>query len=299
LGAGSQTLSVSFLPTGSSTAQTAKTTLVVNQATTTTTLTAINAANSTVTLSAVVASVDGGAVTGSVQFLDGSTSLSTVTMNASGQATYTVTLSEGSHTLTATYSGDVNNLKSTSTAVLQTVSGSLAFTLSANPTQLSLSAGQSSAVTLSVVSAGGLSGTVSFTCTGLPTGSTCAFQPATIAANGANTAQSTTLTIGLPGGASAKARPLANGRPDAYLAGLFMLPGGLFGLYLLWQRKRLQRSLGMWILTTVFLLSVAIGCGTSSSSGSGGSSVGSYKAVITATSASTVQTLTIPVTLTN
>jgi hypothetical protein len=55
----------------------------------------------------------------------------------------------------------------------------------------------------------------------------------------------------------------------------------------------------MWILTTVFLLSVAIGCGTSSSSGPGGSSVGSYNAVITATSASTVQTLTIPVTLTN
>jgi len=299
LAAGSQTLSVSFLPTGSSAAETATTTLVVNQATTTTTLTAVNAANSTVTLSAVVNSIDGGAVTGSVQFLDGSTSLSTVTVNASGQATYTVTLSEGSHTLTATYSGDVNNLKSTSTAVLQTVSGSLAFTLTANPTKISLSAGQSSAVTLSVVSTGGLSGTVSFTCTGLPSGSTCSFQPATITATGASTAQSTTLTVALPAGASAKARPLVNGRGGSYLAGLFVLPGGLLGLYLLWQRKRLQRSLGMWVLTTVFLLSAAIGCGTSGSSGSGSSAVGSYNALITATSASTVQTLTIPVTLTN
>jgi endoglucanase len=297
LGAGSQTLSVSFVPTGSSTAQSAKTTLVVNQGTTTTTLTAVNAAASMVTLSAVVASIDGGAVTGSVQFFDGSTPLSTVTINASGQATYTVTLSEGSHTLTATYSGDVNNLTSTSTAVLQTVSGSLTFTLTANPTKLSLSAGQSSAVTLSVVSAGGLSGTVSFTCTGLPTGSTCSFQPATITATGANTALSTTLTVALPTGSAKVAPPVKNGG-GPFLAGIFMLPGGLLGLYLLWQRKRLQHSLGIWVLTTVFLLSVAIGCG-SSTSGSGGSSVGSYNALITATSASTVQTLTIPVTLTN
>jgi endoglucanase len=296
LAAGTQTLSVSFVPTGSTTAQSAKTTLVVNQATTTTTLTAVNAANSTVTLSAVVASAAGGAITGSVQFLDGSTSLSTVTVNASGQATYTVTLSEGSHTLTATYSGDVNNLKSTSTAVLQTVSGSLAFTLTANPTKISMSRGQSSSVALSIVSTGGLSGTVSFTCTGLPTGSTCLFAPATITANGANTAQSTTLTVALPASMIAKVEPRASG---AYLAGIFMLPGGLFGLYLFRQRKRLQHSLGIWILMTVFLLSVAVGCGGGSISGTGTSSVGSYNALITATSASTVQTLTIPVTLTN
>jgi hypothetical protein len=299
LGAGSQTLSVSFLPTGSpaSSTETAKTTLVVSQATTTTTLTAINGANSTITLSAIVTSIAGGAVNGSVQFLDGATSLSSVALNASGQATYTVTLSVGPHTLTAVYSGDVNNLTSTSSAVLQTVSGSLAFTLSANPTKLSLSAGQSSPVTVSVVSTTGLSGTVTFT--GLPNGSTCSFQPASLTATGASTAQSTTLTIGLPGGSSAAAVAPPDSRSTSYLAGFFMLPGGLLGLCIWWQRRRLQRSLGIWILATVFLLTVGIGCGVSTSnSGSGTSSVGSYNALITATSASSVQTLTIPVTLT-
>jgi hypothetical protein len=57
----------------------------------------------------------------------------------------------------------------------------------------------------------------------------------------------------------------------------------------------------MCILATIFLVSVSIGC----AAGSGGtnanvspSSVGSYNALITATSPANVQTLTIPVTLT-
>jgi endoglucanase len=302
LGAGPQTLSVSFLPTGSSSPETDKVTLLVNQATTTTTLTAINATIAgSVTLSAIVSSIDGGAVTGSVQFLDGSTSLSAVTINSTGLATYSVQLSNGPHTLTAVYSGDVNNLGSTSTALLESVSGGLDFSLSANPTKLSLSAGQSGAVTLSVFSSDGFTGVVTFMCTGLPNGSTCSFKPASITGNATSTAQSTTLTIGLPAATSSIAPAQADGRSAPYLAGFFVLPGGLLGICLLWQRRRLQRTLGMWILATVFLVSVAIGCGTSSSgtgSSSASSSVGSYNALITATSPASVQTLTIPVTLT-
>jgi hypothetical protein len=83
------------------------------------------------------------------------------------------------------------------------------------------------------------------------------------------------------------------------MAGFLVIPASLFGLYLLWQRKRLQRTLGMSILMMVFLVSVSIGCGVSTSkTGSGPSSLGNYNALITATSPSAVQTLTIPVTLT-
>jgi endoglucanase len=299
LGAGPQTLSVSFLPTGSTTAETGKTTLQVNQATTTTTLTAINATTAgSITLSAIVSSIDGGTATGSVQFLDGSTSLASVTINSTGLATYSVQLSNGPHTLTAAYSGDVNNLGSTSTALLQSVSGGLNFSISANPTLLSLSAGQSMPVTLSVFSSDGFTGVVTFKCTGLPAGSTCSFNPATITGNATSVAQSTTLTIGLPAASSALAPAPSDNR---YLAGFFVLPGGVLGICLLWQRRRLQRTLGMCILATVFLVSVSIGC----AAGSGGSSantsptsVGSYNALITATSPANVQTLTIPVTLT-
>jgi hypothetical protein len=299
LGAGPQTLSVSFLPTGSTTAEIGKTTLLVNQATTTTTLTAINATTAgSITLSAIVSSIDGGTATGSVQFLDGSTSLASVTINSTGLATYSVQLSNGPHTLTAVYSGDVNNLGSTSTALLQSVSGGLNFSLSANPTLLSLSAGQSMPVTLSVFSSDGFTGVVTFKCTGLPAGSTCSFNPASITGNATSVAQSTTLTIGLPAASSALAPAPTDNR---YLAGFFVLPGAVLGICLLWQRRRLQRTLGMCILATVFLVSVSIGC----AAGSGGSSanvspssVGSYNALITATSPANVQTLTIPVTLT-
>ncbi len=301
LGAGTQTLTVTFTPTGSA-AQTSQTTLVVNQATTTTALTAINATIAgSITLSAVVTSVDGGSVTGSVQFLDGSTSLAAVTVNATGLATYSVQLSNGPHTLTAVYSGDVNNLGSTSTALLESVSGGLDFSLSANPKMLSLSPGQSMPVTLSVFSSDGFTGVVTFKCTGLPNGSTCSFAPASITGNATSTAQSTTLTIGLPAATSSAVRGAGDGR---YLAGFFVLPGGLLGLCLLRQRRRLQRTLGMWILATVFLVSVGIGCSAGSSTpastspGGNSSSVGTYNALITATSPATVQTLTIPVTLT-
>jgi endoglucanase len=300
LSAGPQTLSVNFLPTGATTPETAKVTLQVNQATTTTTLTAVNATTAgSVTLSAIVSSINGGAVTGSVQFLDGSTSLSAVTVNSTGLATYSVQLSNGPHTLTAVYSGDVNDLGSTSTALLQSVTGGLDFSLSANPKVLTLSAGQSMPVSLSVFSSDGFTGTVTFKCTGLPNGSTCSFDPASITGNATSTAQSTTLTIGLPAASGSLAPAPENGR----LAGFFMLPCGLLGICLLRQRRQLQRTLGMWILAAVFFTSVAIGCGAGSSTppstspGGNSSAVGTYNALITATSPASVQTLTIPVTL--
>jgi endoglucanase len=299
LGAGPQILTVTFQPT-SGTAATSQVTLLVNQASTTVTLTAVNATTAgNITLNAVVKSIDGGDATGSVQFLDGSTSLAAVTVSSTGMATYNVTLSNGPHTLTAVYSGDVNNLASVSTALLEAVSGGLDFQLSSNPKMLTLSAGQSMPVTLSVFSADGFTGVVTFKCTGLPNGSTCSFDPATIQGDASSTAQSTTLTIGLPKANFAKP---ADSSMSPRHAGMLMLPAVLLGLFLLRQRRHMQRTLGMCILAMVFLVNVAIGCASSNipgstSPGGNSSSVGSYNALITATSPAAVQTLTIPVTL--
>jgi hypothetical protein len=97
------------------------------------------------------------------------------------------------------------------------------------------------------------------------------------------------VTIALPAASSAVVTATGNS-----LAGLFMLPGGLLGLCLLWQRRRLHRSLGIWILATVFVLSVAVGCAGSTSQ----IYSNTYNAVITATAPDATHTLTIPVTLT-
>ncbi|HEU5452179.1 MAG TPA: Ig-like domain-containing protein, partial [Terriglobales bacterium] len=59
------------------------------------------------TLTATVTSASG-TPTGTVDFSDGSTALGSVTLNSSGVATYTAPFTGGSHTFTATYSGDAS-----------------------------------------------------------------------------------------------------------------------------------------------------------------------------------------------
>jgi len=78
----------------------------------------------TVTFTAtVVAKSPGTAVpTGSVMFKDGNKNLSTKTLNASGQATFsTSTLARGSHSITVVYGGSTNSLGSTSPVLTQQV----------------------------------------------------------------------------------------------------------------------------------------------------------------------------------
>ena len=69
------------------------------------------------------ATVTGGGVpTGAVTFKDGATVLGTGSLNAGAQATFAIaSLSIGTHSITAAYSGDVINLASTSAALAQAV----------------------------------------------------------------------------------------------------------------------------------------------------------------------------------
>jgi sugar lactone lactonase YvrE len=113
-------------------------TITVQQASTATSLTA--GANPSVvgqplTLTASVAST-GVNITGSITFQDGGTTLGSATLNAGGVATFTTSsLSFGSHTLTAIYSGDTNHTASTSPALAQQIvqSASVALASSLNP----------------------------------------------------------------------------------------------------------------------------------------------------------------------
>jgi hypothetical protein len=98
----------------------------VSQATSTPTLTnvpATSAYGSTVTITATVPRVTGGATpTGSVTFKDNGVALSTVALNGTGSAILSIaTLTAGTHTLTAEYSGDTNYVARTSINYTQTV----------------------------------------------------------------------------------------------------------------------------------------------------------------------------------
>jgi hypothetical protein len=60
-----------------------------------------------IVLTAQVSAAAGGVPTGTVSFLDGTTVIATSPLGANGQATSSVaTLTDGSHSLTAAYSGD-------------------------------------------------------------------------------------------------------------------------------------------------------------------------------------------------
>jgi hypothetical protein len=76
-----------------------------------------------VTFTATVGVFGGSSSTGAILFvLDGSKSYGPLTLDASGQATLTVAgLPAGTHTVTATYSGDVSTVPSTSAVFTQTV----------------------------------------------------------------------------------------------------------------------------------------------------------------------------------
>jgi hypothetical protein len=96
----------------------------INVSTTTTTVSPnISPSNfdQTVVFTAVVVSSGGGTVTGSVTFLDGTTSLGTATVSSNVAQLSLSSLSVGSHSITAKYSGDGNFTASTSSPVTQTV----------------------------------------------------------------------------------------------------------------------------------------------------------------------------------
>jgi len=133
---------------------------------------------------------------------NGSTTiLGTSTLNtpypaaAGGTATFTTTvLPAGSNTVTATYEGDASHSGSVSAAAVITVT--TPFTISAAPASLTVSAGQTGPPATSAITitpAGGFTGTVNFTnstvssggsCSGLPAGALCSFNPASVTLNG-------------------------------------------------------------------------------------------------------------------
>jgi YVTN family beta-propeller protein len=98
------------IPVGTSPAHVAITP-VTPAATSTSLASSLNPSNfgQIVTFTATVTSAAAGTPTGTVTFKDGATSLGTVTLNASGQASLgTAALSVGTHTITAVYAGSLN-----------------------------------------------------------------------------------------------------------------------------------------------------------------------------------------------
>jgi hypothetical protein len=240
----------------------------------------------------VAAASGSGTPTGSVSFLDGTTTLGTATLS-SGAASYsTSSLAAGSHSITAVYAGDTNFSGSTSNAVTVTVQAvAQSFAIAASPASGTASSGGSVQTTITVTPAGGFSQAVSFTCSGLPTGGTCTFSPATVTPNGA--AATTSLTISA-GSSSQLARPPGpNSRPDPRgAATLALLAGGAWWFALRRKRTGQWSRLQICLLLLLTALATTVGCGGGGggggTQGSGGSTT--YPVTITATAGTQTQT---------
>ena len=112
--------------------------------------------------------VNPAAATGSVQILDGVTVLGTVTLAGGAASFSTAALTQGAHSITAVYAGDVNNNTSTSTSLQQTVKATAGLSVQANPSAALI--GQTVNVT-AIVNAGA-TGTVTFVDGGVTLAST-------------------------------------------------------------------------------------------------------------------------------
>ena len=127
------------------------------------------------------------------------------------------------------------------------------FTLAGADASVTVKHGSSTTTTLTIAPLGGFASTITLACSGLPTGVTCSFSPATITPSTGNS--TTTLTI-----AAADNAKLTAALGGAGLAGGVALAFCLCGL--LARRGKRMRSLLMVLLATALLYG-ASGCGAS------------------------------------
>ncbi len=275
--------------TGSATGTLAITTPLAASSTTLTSSASSVPAGTSVTLTATVKG-SSGTPTGTVTFLNGSTSLGTGTLNGSGVATLTTSLSAaGTDSITAQYSGDATFSASTSSAVPVTVVA-VGISATVSPIPLTIKSGSSGTMTITLTPTGGYTGTVSLSCGTLPAHVSCAFAPTSVAITSSTTAATDILTINTataPLSAMHSTTHLLGQGSGIYSAMTLGLPGSLLALFGLKRRKQYP-ALRRLLMLALFCLATAgigalSGCGTSGDLNSTTAVPGSYTVPVTLT----------------
>jgi hypothetical protein len=259
--------------------------------------------SNSVTFTATLSS-PAGTPTGTVDFYDGTTKLGTGTL-AAGVATYaTSSLASGAHSITAVYSGDADFNPLTSTALTETLEDFTFAPPASGSTSATANSGGQATYQLAFGAVGGTTGAqaITLSVTGLPTGATAVFSPASIPAN--SPATNVTLTVTLPGSAAVVPAKMPFGKTAWPVAlGLLLLPfaGRLR------RTGRRWNKLGCVLLVTLagaMMAAGASGCGGGGSGSSSSSSSGSttpvaqnYTLTVTATAGSDVHTTTLTLTV--
>ncbi len=293
-------------------------------------------AGQSVTFTATVAS-SSGTPAGTISFLNGTTSIGTGALNSNGVATFTTSaLAAGGNTsFTASYSGDANFAASSSSAVTVTVTAPVvsSYTVAANPSSLTIAAGQTGTTTLTFTPTGGYSGSLTLSCSSLPVNAKCAFMQggtanSTVNMTGNDAVISVTLTIQTDV-AAAQLQVLPNilqtpaSRSTTLLAAktstnpsspmnpilpalAFWGPGSLAGLAAFGRKRKCSKSqrgflqLGLLVLLTGAMVAGISGCGSSGTANvtPAGTSNVMIKVTPAVSSGQAAQTLNLNVTIT-
>jgi hypothetical protein len=179
------------------------------------------------------------------------------------------------------------------------------FSISASSTSGSVAPGQSAISTVTVTPSGGLTGGVSLSCTGVPTGASCGFSPSSVTL-GASAATST-LTIATSGQMAALVPGAKSGDRLPWAPGGIVLAGLLLPLARI-RRVNAQMRVLAWAAFLTIGAAALHGCGGNDNSGSssgggsgggmGGTPAGTYTIVITATAGTTTHTVNYSLTVT-
>jgi len=277
-------------------------TLTISQATTSAVVSssALNSVTGlTVTFTATVSPSTSGTPTGSVSFYDGTTVLGPGTLVSPAiWSLSTSSLAVGSHNITAQYSGDTNFTTSTSAAITEIIV-TPQLMLATAPSSVSLAAGGSAGVVLTLTPLYGFTGTVSLSCVGPQTFITCSL-PSNVSVGPSATNVNVSISV-----ASTLARNEQPQSPQSTFiqqAGMTVLSCSLLLLY---RRRIRAKELDALLALTTLLFTVAIsGCGGGKSSSTNAPALppaGSYTVTLSGANSSLPQpsTTTITVIVTN
>jgi hypothetical protein len=206
-------------------------------------------------------SATSGAATGSVTFFNGSTAIGTVMLDNSQTANLSTSFaSAGVYAITATYAGAGAVTGSTSAPLTETVV-TPSVSASFNPTSLTITAGQSGTLTLTLTPTGGYAGTVTFSCGSLPAHVSCSFAPQSLTIAAGATTATDVLTIRTVDTAMAAAGHPAETKESPLFWALGMFPALLF--FGKERRKSWRKGLpGLLALGLVFIaVGSLLGCG--------------------------------------
>jgi Chitobiase/beta-hexosaminidase C-terminal domain len=184
----------------------------------------------------------------------------------------------------AAASGDNNSAVASATYIIQPPP---TFALSGSPTSVTVASGSQGTVTLTVTPQNGFDSAVSFACTGLQPGVSCAFSPATVTPSGTG-AVTTQLTLSASTGTGSlrwNSGPLFPAAPLALAFGF------------LWLGKRRRAWMVMLLAMTFAGAGMLTACGGSSSQPSARNVPVTSTVTVNATAGSIQQSVTVTVTV--